>query len=76
LRGVNISGIADIFMEEDKECAQIMKLLRPIFKDFEKQIGISIEFLKGVLSVIRVTPTKVVYYHNRKGVSNAHWKAD
>lgn len=76
LRGVNIWGIADIFTEKDKEFSQSMRLFEPIFKDFEKQIGISIEFPKGILRIIRVTPKKMVYYHNRKGISNAHWKTD
>ena len=76
LRGVNIWGIADVFTEKDEEFSQSMKLFEPIFKDFEKQIGISIEFPKGILRIIRVTPKKMVYYHNRKGISNARWKAD
>jgi uncharacterized pyridoxamine 5'-phosphate oxidase family protein len=76
LRGINIWGVADVFTEEDKEFAHSMELFKPMFKDFEKQIGISIEFPKGILRIIRATPTKMVYYHNRKGISNVHWKAD
>ncbi|KPJ61907.1 MAG: hypothetical protein AMJ42_00635 [Deltaproteobacteria bacterium DG_8] len=75
LRGVNIWGIAEVFTEEDKEFAHGMELFRPIFKNFEKQIGISIEFPKGMLRIIRVIPTKMIYYHNKKGISNAHWEA-
>ena len=26
--------------------------------------------------MIQVIPTKIVYYHNNKGISNAHWEAE
>jgi hypothetical protein len=29
-----------------------------------------------MMKIIRVTPTKMVYYHNNKGISNAHWEAE
>jgi len=76
VRGINIWGIAEVFTEEDEEFAHGMELFRPIFKDFEKQIGIPIEFPKGMMRIIRVTPTKMVYYHNNKGISNVHWEAE
>jgi nitroimidazol reductase NimA-like FMN-containing flavoprotein (pyridoxamine 5'-phosphate oxidase superfamily) len=75
LRGVNIWGTAEVFTEEDREFAHAMKFFSPIFKKFEKEIGMSIEFPKGMLRIIRVTPTKMVYYYNKKGISNAHWEA-
>ena len=75
VRGVNIWGTAEVFTEDDEGFAHGMELFRPIFKNFEKQIGISIEFPKGMMRIIRVTPTKMVYYHNNKGISNAHWEA-
>jgi hypothetical protein len=30
---------------------------------------------KGLLRVIRVTPTKMVYHYNIRGIKNAHWQA-
>jgi nitroimidazol reductase NimA-like FMN-containing flavoprotein (pyridoxamine 5'-phosphate oxidase superfamily) len=76
VRGVNICGTAEVFTEDDEGFAHGMELFRPIFKNFEKQIGIPIEFPKGMMKIIRVTPTKMVYYHNNKGISNAHWEAE
>ena len=76
LRGVNIWGIAEVFTEETQEFVHAMKFFSPIFKKFEKQIGMPIEFPKGMLRIIRVTPSKMVYYYNKKGISNAHWEAE
>jgi len=53
-----------------------MKLFKPIFEKYEKETGISLTFPKGMLRIIRVTPTKMVYYYNKKGITNAHWDAD
>jgi hypothetical protein len=38
--------------------------------------GEPIEIPKGVLRVIRVTPTKMVYHHNADGIKNAYWFVD
>jgi hypothetical protein len=75
-RGVNIWGIAEVFTEETPEFAQGMKLFSPILKDMEKAIGAPIEMPKGLMRMIRVIPTKMVYTHNKKGIANAHWKDD
>jgi nitroimidazol reductase NimA-like FMN-containing flavoprotein (pyridoxamine 5'-phosphate oxidase superfamily) len=76
VRGVNITGIADVFSDDDPEYAEAMKLFQPIFEAMEKELGIKIEFPKGMRRIIRITPQTMVYYHNNKGISNAHWEAD
>lgn len=76
VRGVNIWGIAEVFTEDTQEFAHGMKLFSHIIKDMEKEIGTPIETPKGMLRMIRVTPTKIVYCHNNKGIANAHWVAD
>ncbi len=76
LRGLNIWGSAEIFSEDDKEFYPAMKLFRPIFEKYEKETGISLTFPKGMLRIIRITPTRMVYYCNKKGITNAHWEAD
>ncbi|ODS40749.1 MAG: hypothetical protein A7315_07705 [Candidatus Altiarchaeales archaeon WOR_SM1_79] len=75
-RGVNIWGIAEVFTKDTPEFAHGMKLFSPILKDMQQAIGgAPIEVPKG-MRMIRVTPTKMVYCHNSKGISNAHWKAE
>ncbi len=37
--------------------------------------GKPLEIPKGAIHLIRVTPTKMVYHHNKKGIKNAHWSA-
>ena len=76
VRGVNIEGIAEVFTENTEEFSYAMKLFRPLFDDFEKQIGGPIKFPPGMMRMIRVTPTKMVYYHYNKGLANAHWEAE
>jgi len=75
-RGVNIWGIAEVFTEDTPEFAHGMKLFSPILKDMEKAIGTPIEMPKGLMRMIRVTPTKMVYTYNKKGIANAHWETD
>jgi hypothetical protein len=65
VRGVNIWGIAEVFTEDSREFIQGMKLFSHIIK----------ELPKGLLRMIRVTPIKMVYTHNNKGIANAHWEA-
>lgn len=76
VRGVNIEGIADVFIENTEEFSYAMKLFRPLFDDFEKQIGGPVKFPPGMVRMIRVTPTKMAYYHYNKGIANAHWEAE
>jgi nitroimidazol reductase NimA-like FMN-containing flavoprotein (pyridoxamine 5'-phosphate oxidase superfamily) len=75
VRGVNIEGIADVFTDDDREYAVAMKLFKPTFESIEKELGIKIDFPKGMRRIIRITPKTMVYYHNAKGISNAHWEA-
>jgi uncharacterized pyridoxamine 5'-phosphate oxidase family protein len=74
-RGINIWGIADVFTEETPEFAHGMKLFSPILKDMEKAVGEPVKIPKGILRMIRVTPTKMVYHHTSKGIKYAYWKA-
>jgi hypothetical protein len=41
----------------------------------EKEMGKPVEMPKGLLRMIRVTPAKMVYTHNNKGIANAKWEA-
>jgi len=75
VRGVNIEGIADVFSEGTEELAYAMKLFKPLFEDFQEQIEGPIEFPPGMMRIIRITPTKMVYYHYNKGIANAQWEA-
>ena len=76
VRGVNIWGIAEVFTDDAPEFAYTMKLFDPILKSMEKAMGSPVEIPKGILRVIRVTPTKMVYHHNNNGIKNAYWIAD
>ena len=73
IRGVNIWGIAEVFTEDTPEFVHGMKLFKPILKDMEEKIDEPIEMPKGLLRMIRVTPTKMVYNHHKKGIANAYW---
>jgi nitroimidazol reductase NimA-like FMN-containing flavoprotein (pyridoxamine 5'-phosphate oxidase superfamily) len=75
LRGINIWGNVSIITEEDQEFDQAMKLFRPTFEMIEKEAGVPITFPKGMLRIIRIAPTKMVFYNNKNGISNAHWEA-
>jgi nitroimidazol reductase NimA-like FMN-containing flavoprotein (pyridoxamine 5'-phosphate oxidase superfamily) len=74
VRGVNIEGIAEVFTEDTGEFSHAMKLFKPLFEDFEQQISGPIEFPPGMMRIIRITPTKMVYYHYNKGIANACWE--
>jgi hypothetical protein len=73
-RGVNIWGVAEVFTEDTPEFAHGMKLFKPILKDMEEKIDEPIEMPKGLLRMIRVTPTKMVYNYHKKGIANAYWE--
>jgi len=76
VRGVNIWGIAEIFDDTTKEFAHALELFKPIIESMVDGMGGKpIEIPKGAIHLIRVTPTKMVYHHNRKGIKNAHWSA-
>ena len=77
VRGVNIWGIAEIFDDTTKEFAHALELFQPIIATMvEDAGGTPLEIPKGAIHLIRVTPTKMVYHHNRKGIKNAHWSAE
>jgi len=77
VRGVNIWGIAEIFNDTTKEFAHALELFKPIIASMVDDVGGKpIEIPKGAIHLIRVTPTKMVYHHNRKGIKNAHWNAE
>ena len=69
-----MSGVLLRFTEDTPEFAHGMKLFGPILKQQEKEVGFTIELPRGTVRMIRVTPTKIVYNHNNKGIANAHWK--
>ena len=75
VRGVNILGTAEIFTEDTPEFKYAMKLFRPAFEDVENQIGGDLQFPKGMVRILKITPKEIVYYHNNKGILNAHWRA-
>ena len=76
VRGVNIWGIAEVFTDETPEFAYTIKLFDPIIKSMSKAMDSPVEIPKGILRVIRVTPTKMVYHHNNNAIKNAYWVAD
>jgi uncharacterized pyridoxamine 5'-phosphate oxidase family protein len=76
VRGVNIWGIAEVFTDDAPEFAYALKLFSPILKAMEQEMGSPVQIPKGILHLIRVTPTKMVYNHNSKGIKNAHWVAE
>lgn len=76
VRGVNIWGIADVFEDDTPEFAYALKLFDPILKAMGEEMGSPVQIPKGILRVIRVTPTKMVYHHNSRGIKNAHWNAE
>ena len=76
VRGINILGIAEIFDDTTKEFAYALELFKPIIESMVDGMGDKpLEIPKGVITLIRVTPKKMVYHHNRKGIKNIHWSA-
>jgi nitroimidazol reductase NimA-like FMN-containing flavoprotein (pyridoxamine 5'-phosphate oxidase superfamily) len=75
VRGVNIWGRADIFADDTPEFAHALKLFAPIIKSMAKDTDDPVELPKNLLRVIRVTPSKMVYHHNIRGIKNATWQA-
>lgn len=76
VRGVNISGIAEVFSDETPEFAKGLQLFRPFIEDIEKMTGKPAKMPEGIMKLIRVTPIKIVYFHYNKGIGNALWEAD
>jgi hypothetical protein len=42
----------------------------------EKAIGTPVQIPKGMLRMIQVTPTKIVYHHTAKGIKYATWETE
>ena len=74
-RGINIWGIAHVFDDESPEFEEGLKIITPILKDMEKAAGGEIKLPKGLLRLIRVTPTRMVYHHTYKGFKHVVWEA-
>jgi len=74
-RGVNIWGIAEVFSDDTLEFAHGIKIFQPVLDDMAKAIGSPIKIPKGILRLIKVTPTKIVYHHTMKGIKHAVWEA-
>ena len=74
-RGVNIWGIAEVFSDDTLEFAHGIKIFQPVLDDMAKAIGAPIKIPKGMLRLIKVTPTKIVYHHTMKGIKHATWEA-
>jgi len=76
VRGINISGTADVFTDETPEFAKGLQLFRPFLEDIEKMTGKPAKMPEGIMKLIRVTPTHIVYFHYNKGIGNALWEAE
>ncbi len=76
VRGINIWGIAEVFTEDTPEFAHGMKFFGPVLKKQSQEVGRTMDFPKGMVRMIRVTPIKIVYFHNNRGIANAHWSAE
>ena len=74
-RGINIWGIAHVYDDEMPEFEQGLQIISPILKDMEKAAGGEIKIPKGILRLIRITPTRMVYHHTIKGIKHAVWEA-
>jgi len=75
-RGVNISGVAEIFDQDTDKFAEALKLFIPMFKQFG--IGAPQDNMKNrnyIVRLICITPTEIVYNHTYKGIINEHWYA-
>jgi len=75
VRGVNIWGTAEIFADNTPEFAKALKLYKPIIEDLEELKGSPVQMPPGIMRLIRVSPTKMVYHHYNKGIGNAIWDA-
>ena len=74
-RGVNIWGIAEVISDDMPEFAHGIKILQPILDGMVEALGSPIQIPKGILRLIKVTPTKIVYHHTMKGIKHAVWEA-
>lgn len=75
VRGVNIRGVADVFSDDTPEFAKGLELFKPMLDEIEQLTGKPPQLPPGVMRLIRVTPTRIVYFHYNKGIGNAVWEA-
>jgi len=75
VRGVNMWGTAEIFADDTPEFAKGVKLFKPFLDDIAKLTGKPVQLPPGVMKVIRVTPSRMIYFHYNKGIGNALWEA-
>ncbi len=77
-RGINIWGIADVFVDGDPEFEKGIKIFKPIFEEMSKAIGMGTDMIlpRNMLRFIRVRPTRMVYHHTMKGIKHALWEID
>jgi len=75
VRGVNIWGTAEVFTDDTPEFAKALELYKPILEDLEELKGSPVQMPPGIMRLIRVNPTKMVYHHYNKGYGNAIWEA-
>ena len=75
VRGANITGTAEIFTDDTPEFAKGLKLFKPFLDDIQSLTGKPPQLPPGVMRVIRVNPTRIVYFHYNKGIGNAIWEA-
>jgi len=75
VRGVNITGTAELFTEDQPEYAHALELFKPMLDDFERRTGAPVVFPPGMVRVIQIKPSKIIYYHYMKGIAHACWEA-
>jgi len=76
VRGVNIRGTAEIFADDTPEFAEAVKLFKPMIEEIKELTGgAPAQMPPGIMRLIRITPTKMVYFHYNKGIGNAVWEA-
>ena len=75
VRGLNISGTADVFTDDDPEFGAARALFKPMLDEVEQLTGKPAKMPKGIMKLIRVTPSRIVYFHYNKGIGNEIWEA-
>ena len=75
VRGVNIWGTAEIFTDDTPVFAKGLGLFKPFLEDIEKLTGKPANLPPGIMKLIRVTPSKIIYFHYNRGIGNALWQA-
>jgi hypothetical protein len=75
VRGVNMSGVAEVFTDDQPEFAEGLRAFKPVLDNIEKTTGKAPKLPKGVMKLIRIKPSKMVYFHYNKGIGNAIWEA-